>query len=408
MVGIPPLAMVDDLFLMAGCGLPSVLIDAFINAKTNTKKLQFGADKCHKLHVGKQCDVCPNLYIDKWKMEETEEVETGVTNLEEVLDEAHLMEMKDEDKYLGDIIMNNGKNTKNIKSRRDKGEGNVRQIMSILDDMCFGPFQFEVANTLRESLFINSILTNSEVWYNLTKVEIEQLEQIDEELLRKILETGRGTPKVMLYLEMGCLPIRYIVKKRRIMFLHYILHQENESLLQRVFYAQRTNPVRGDWFLTVKEDLRELEIDLSLEKISEMSESSLQKLLKSKVDGKALEFLNNGKKSKTSHISHKELQLQPYLRPGMETNLQKKFLFQLRARMIDLKANFQGSHSNLDFSLCEKHIDNQESLLSCEKLVSSGLVPNLPQYSDLFSKDVATQFRISSIFEEKFKLRKVY
>ena len=97
-------------------------------------------------------------------MEETEEVETGVTSLEEVLDEAHLMEMKDEDKYLGDIIMNNGKNTKNIKSRRDKGEGNFRQIMSILDDMCFGPFQFEVANTLRESLFINSILTNSKVW----------------------------------------------------------------------------------------------------------------------------------------------------------------------------------------------------------------------------------------------------
>ena len=58
--------------------------------------------------------------------------------------------------------MNNGKNTKNIKSRRDKGEGNVRQIMTILDDMRFGPYQFEVAIILRESLFINSILSNSE------------------------------------------------------------------------------------------------------------------------------------------------------------------------------------------------------------------------------------------------------
>ena len=120
----------------------------------------------------------------------------------------------------------------------------------------------------------------------------------------------------------------------------------------------------------------------------------------------SFKFHHNGKKSKTSHISHKELQLQPYLRPGMETNLQKKFLFQLRARMIDLKANFQGSHSNLDCELCKKHIDNQESLLSCEKLVSLGLVPNLPQYSDLFSKDVAKQFRISSILEEKFKQKK--
>ena len=82
------------------------------------------------------------------------------------------------------------------------------------------------------------------------------------------------------------------------MFLYYILHQENESLPQRVFNAQRTNPVRGDWFLTVKEDLRELELDLSLEQISEMSEFSLQRLLKSKVVGKALEFLNNEKRAK--------------------------------------------------------------------------------------------------------------
>jgi hypothetical protein len=210
----------------------------------------------------------------------------------------------------------------------------------------------------------------------------------------------------MMYLEMGCLPIRFIVKKRRIVFLHYILHQESESLLQRTFNAQMANPVRGDWFLTVMEDLRELELDLSLEQISEMSEHCLQKLLRRQVDGKALEFLNKEKKSKTSHISHTELKLQPYLRPGKESNLQKKFLFQLRARMVDLKANYQGSHSNLQCELCERHIDDQESLLTCEKLGSSGLVPNLPQYSDIFGEDVVEQFRVSSILEEKFKLRK--
>ena len=405
MVGIPPLAMVDDLFLMAGCGLPSVLINAFINAKTNSKKLQFGADKCHKLHVGKHCDLCPNLYIDKWKMLETDQVETGLTSHEEVLDEVHLMETKEEEKYLGDIIMNNGKNTKNIKARRDKGEGNVRQIMSILDDMCFGPYQFEVASILRESLLINSILTNSEVWYNLSKKEIEQLEQIDEELLRKILETGRSTPKVMLYLEMGCLPIRYIIKKRRIMFLHYILHQAKESLLHRFFSAQKANPSRGDWCLTVEEDLRELDLNLSLDQMEQISEYSLQKLLKVKVDIAALEYLNKEKKSKTKHISHTELKLQPYLRPGMASNFERKFVFQLRAKMVDLKANYQGSHSNLLCDLCEKHFDDQESLLSCEKLDGSEIVSNLPKYDDLFSEDVSKQIEIASILNKKFKLR---
>ena len=32
------------------------------------------------------------------------------------------METKKDEKYLGDIIMNDGKNTKNIKARSDKGE----------------------------------------------------------------------------------------------------------------------------------------------------------------------------------------------------------------------------------------------------------------------------------------------
>ena len=140
MVGIPPLAMVDDLFLMAGCGLPSVLLNAFINAKTNSKKLQFGVKKCHKLHVGRKCSFCQDLFIDSWKVKEVEKVETTMTREEEELDDEHLMEMKTEEKYLGDIILNNGKNTRNIQPRKEKGYGNIKQISTILEDICFGPF----------------------------------------------------------------------------------------------------------------------------------------------------------------------------------------------------------------------------------------------------------------------------
>ena len=51
-VGVPPLAMVDDMLLISNCGLNSVLVNGFINSKTNFKKLQYGVDKCHKMHVG--------------------------------------------------------------------------------------------------------------------------------------------------------------------------------------------------------------------------------------------------------------------------------------------------------------------------------------------------------------------
>ena len=117
------------------------------------------------------------------------------------------------------LISNDGKNEKNIKARRDKGQSIVDQIMSILESTVFGPFQFEVALILRASLLLNGILTNSEAWYGLKTADLENLEQIDEQLLRRILEVGSGCPKEMLYLETGSIPIRFIITLQRRPFL---------------------------------------------------------------------------------------------------------------------------------------------------------------------------------------------
>ena len=38
-------------------------------------------------------------------------------------------------------------------------------------------------------MFLNGILTNSKIWYGLNKNEIEQLEDLDKDLLRKIMKT---------------------------------------------------------------------------------------------------------------------------------------------------------------------------------------------------------------------------
>ena len=68
-VGVPPLAMVDDVACPAICGLDSVEVTEFINSKTNSKKLQFGVEKCHQLHVGNKEHICPDLKINDWGIE---------------------------------------------------------------------------------------------------------------------------------------------------------------------------------------------------------------------------------------------------------------------------------------------------------------------------------------------------
>ena len=181
-VGVPPLAMVDDVACPAYCGLDTVEVAAYINAKTNVKKLQFGVDKCHQLHFGGKKHLCPELYIDSWGLKKSDESKTGLDNLEDVHLGYYKIKDVNEDKYLGDIISVDGSNMKNVIERKNKSNGIIKQIGTILEEICYGKFHFEVAVMLRDSLLLNGILTNSEAWYNVKVEEVEILERCDENL----------------------------------------------------------------------------------------------------------------------------------------------------------------------------------------------------------------------------------
>ena len=75
---------------------------------------------------------------------------------------------------------------------------------------------------------MNGIITNSEAWYGLKVSDMEKLEQVDETLLRKLLEVGGGCPKEMLYLELGILPIRFIVMCGSDLYFYTILSVGNQ------------------------------------------------------------------------------------------------------------------------------------------------------------------------------------
>ena len=55
------------------------MANSFMNCQTISKKLQFSAEKCKKLHVGKYQDKyrCPTLCVDNWKETETRNEITG-------------------------------------------------------------------------------------------------------------------------------------------------------------------------------------------------------------------------------------------------------------------------------------------------------------------------------------------
>ena len=221
-VEIPPLSMVDDLLCVSECGFKTKSAHAFLAFKTDSKKLQYGAQKCKKMHVGKSfADFkCQDLLIDNWKEVEMFNEVSGIDEIEDVCNDDLKMKETSSEKYLGDILSVDGKNVNNIKARVAKATGIISRILSILEGIPFGQYYFEVAIILRNSLLVSSILCNSETWYNVTQAELNLLESADLQFFRSILKVQKSTPKEMFYLEFGCLPLRYIVKKRRILFLH--------------------------------------------------------------------------------------------------------------------------------------------------------------------------------------------
>ena len=166
-----------------------------------------GKSKCHVLHIGKENPMCPKLQVHGTNM-------------------SHVTEAT----YLGDIISSDGTNTKNINSRIGKGNGKITEIMDMLEAAPLGGHYFKTALLLRESMFINSILTNSDVWVGLKKEEIKQLEDLDLILLRNFLVTPFSVPAEAVYLELGCLNLETIIKSRRCNFLHSLLKQDESSM----------------------------------------------------------------------------------------------------------------------------------------------------------------------------------
>ena len=62
-------------------------------------------------------------------------------------------------------------------------------------------------------------------------------------------------------------------------------------MLYKVFHAQWKYPVKDDWTITVKQDLKDLNINLSLDEMKRKTEWNFKRLVKVKTKEYALQYL---------------------------------------------------------------------------------------------------------------------
>ena len=165
--------------------------------------------------------------------------------------------------YLGCKISNGGNNQPHVRDIKNKSLGTIKKIFGYLSKMNLGNFYFECSYVFNNSILRPSILYASETLYGLSETEIRQIERIEESYWRQVLKTGRSCPLSEIYLSIGQKPARFEIMRRRILFLKYILDQNENTVISKFFFIQYENQTKGDLVFIMLKDLKYLELNLS-------------------------------------------------------------------------------------------------------------------------------------------------
>ena len=378
-VDIPALAMIDDVMGMASCGDNSIEMNAIINSKMEIKKLRLSEEKCFKIHICKSDKLC----------------------LQQLKVHDKYMKNVSQATYLGDVISENGTIDETIAQRGQKATGIISQIASILTSICLGSFHFDIALVMRDAKFVNSILTNSEVWHNVQLRHLESLEKSDLELTRKILNAHSKTAREAFYLELGIFPLRYHVSMRRFMYLWHILHRGKEEVINKVYVTQKCQENKGDWSRIVQEEKIKYEILETDDTISLMPKQKFRKLVKHKLKSHAIQYLRDLSvpHSKSVGIKNDSFKKQPYFSDRRFSKDEVQLLFALRTKMLECKANFSEQFQRkLHCRLCRatNSIENEDHILNCTVLNTE---KHDIQFSDVFG-NTDQQYKAVRVFKK--------
>ena len=318
--------------------------------------------------------------------------------------------MKDSntEKYLGDIFSNDGKSDSNIHDRVLRAYSYLSEIRALLTDMPFGKRRLQIGLMLRDAMFVNGILFNSEAWHSIQLKHLEELEVIDRTLMRFIIGAHSKTPSEFLYLETGTIPLRYIITIRRILYFQNIITRTDQELIKRVYIAQKTDPVKGDWINYLKDDFEYLGEEVNEEEAMATPRSEYKKLIKDRVRQKVFEDLKaiQSSHSKVKDIFYDTFKIQEYMKNHILTNHEISLLFSLRSRTMRSVVNNFGRNINCSLG-CSKP-ENQEHWLSCGKTASNKNTDIV--YSDIFGS-LTQQTNVVKLFaqleEERMELHLV-
>ncbi|MDP7404354.1 MAG: hypothetical protein QF782_02810, partial [Porticoccaceae bacterium] len=136
-----------------------------------------------------------------------------------------------------------------------------------------GRMEFQGKLFVYEFLIIASLFYNIEAWSNLRKADKEQLEIIQGKVLKGIFGLPKSTPYWGILYELDLLPVNLLILYRKLMVYHLLINSNESRIARKVILEQEEMGFNRCWFADVKEEAREIGIDLHRKAVEKKKKS---------------------------------------------------------------------------------------------------------------------------------------
>ena len=243
------------------------------------------------------------------------------------------MKQKKQEKYLGDLLHCDGLAASvkaTVEARAAALKSGAVEVRAIIEDCrsnCLGGL--EVGLEVYELAYIPALLNNAQSWIEIDKTTLDKLEDLQCNFLRILLSTPASTPRAALVWDCGTLRMKFRVMEKKLIFLHHIISQSDDSLAHQILYEQWNNNWPGlvqecNQFIEQLNILDPFEVNLSKNEWKKIVKEAISKANSDELKD---EITNKYKKLKKSELEGEDFGRKEYIKNLNLHQARTKFKF---------------------------------------------------------------------------------
>ena len=269
------------------------------------------------------------------------------------------------EKYLGDLIHQLGcarSIQETIKDRIRKLKTTCDEIIKTSESPWMGSLRnSETPFKLFEARVIPSLLNNSESWIDIQNGHIKDLQDFQDEFIRRVLHLPAQTTKAIINWDIGMMPMKWRIAGKKLQYMRKIQLKEDDNITKRALQQEVETGTNG-----LAHECMVLANELGLQNVmhGNTSKQLIKRTIAKKIKEEAWNAMEDSKKVRDRLTFNPE-----------DNNYIKclslpltRVWFRYRARAIPkVKGNHKQSHSDMSCNLCtSKEEMSQEHLEICE------------------------------------------